>query len=301
MDLWQTLVRIHESGDWTLLVVFYGIVAALVVFVCIQLLLVHGRRLALRATREAGRLAMELSALEQQVEEMERRIEKRLDEMAGELNARMTSKLNQKGDLIEQRIDQRSSAIAEQISKLDSRVSFASTDVDRFQQRIDEVEARIPGLFDKLDDFRDTLARTFQAELGSVLNSFDNSIASVLQQMKSELQLGISRIESIEGMVTSKERAEKTLLGGAGGGALPEAADGEDEPFGEWEEEAKELARELPDDEPSAADEELPQQAADGPDEYPAEIIESDGTEETADLEEGLYLGERDADEEETI
>ncbi len=109
---------------------------------------------------------------------------------------------------------------------------------------MDEVEGRIPNLFDRLDDFREALGRTFQVEINSVLSSFDSSLGAILQQMKSDLQLGLSRVESLESMVRSRERAEKSLLGTPEGAAapLPNSLEEEEQEFAEWEAEAKELA-----------------------------------------------------------
>lgn len=239
------LAEIHSAPpDWRALISFYSGAAAVVLFIVLQILMIRGRRLAVKAFTTARGLMEDMRGLQEQMSELERRLEKRLDARTGDLDARMTKKIDQKGDLIEQRVDGNRAGLTETIAKLDGRMADATEQVERFHRRLDEVESRIPGLFDRLDEFRDTLAKTFQAELSGVLNSFDTSVAGILQQMKSELQLGITRIESIESMVRSRERAESTLLGGSKGPALPEALDGEGPDFEEWEREAKELAQE---------------------------------------------------------
>ena len=115
-----------------------------------------------------------------------------------------------------------------------------------------------------LEDFRDTLAKTFQVELGSVLNSFDNSVGAVLHQMKSEMQIGISRVESIEGMVRSRQAAGRSLLGAADQLELPDALDQEEEEEAEQLVAEKDAGDDLdaaavadaePTDEPEQADE----------------------------------------------
>jgi len=279
VDLWHLVVSIHRGG-WQQLIVFYGVVGALVVFVCLELLHARSRRLARRALKAAREAMDEARALATQLGEIERRLQARLDEWAGDLDARTTKKIDRKGDLMQQRIDERSAALSDSISKLDARVSRAEEQVARFRERVDEVEDRIPNLFDRLDEFRGTLARTFQGELSSVLNSFDNSVAAILQQMKSELQLGISRIESIESMVRSRERAEQGLLGfPSPASALPgaereEQPGGDAEGFEEWEEQAKRLANDEDEGDSEAQLRAVPLEEAEAPEQYPAEMAE---------------------------
>ncbi len=269
MHIWEFLVDIHR-GDWTALVIFYSAVVGMILFVLLQLLLVRSRRAALKALATVRDLLEDMKALES-------RMEQALQSREGELDARMTRKIDQKGDLMQERIEQRSAALSDSISKLDSRAGRAEDQVQQFRERIAEVESRIPNLFDRLDEFRNTLAKTFQVELSGVLNSFDNSMGAVLQQMKSDLQLGISRIEGIEGMVRSRERAERTLLGAPGEGALPEPAGEEEGEFEEWEQQAKELAES---EEPEEDSDEVVQAALlateEQEDQYPAEMGESE-------------------------
>ena len=245
-DSWEMVVALHQSGDLTLLVPFYGVVVAVIVFVCLQLMLIKGRRLAVKAAQAARDLMADLKALHAQVNELEQRLENRLDARTGDLDVRMTRKIDQKGDILQERLDQHRSALSDSVGKLEARLARTGEQLEAYRERTDEVESRIPGLFDRLDDFRDTLAQTFQAELGGVFTSFDNSVAAILQQMKAELEVGISRIESIEGMVRSRDRAQLSLLGPRGEAALPGPApeQGEEAEFEEWEQQAKELAEE---------------------------------------------------------
>lgn len=211
--MWARIVELHQLGQWQELILLYGVLLALVLLAVLLVILLRGRgmaRQALKAAQEAHGFARDVM---NRIDDVERRVERRLDTRAGELDARMTKKMDQKGDLIQERIDQRSSTLSDQINKLDSHVSQSNEAIERFKVRIDEVERRIPGLFDKIEEFRNTLARTFQVELSSVLNSFDNSVGAVLHQMKSELQIGVARIESIENMVQSRKQAEQSLLG----------------------------------------------------------------------------------------
>jgi len=288
-DSWEKIVALHQSGDLTVLVPFYGVVVAVIVFVCLQLMLIKGRRLAVKAAQAACDLMADLKALHAQVGELESRLENRLDARTGDLDVRMTRKIDQKGDILQERLDQHRSALSDSVGKLEARLARTAEQLEAYRERTDEVESRIPGLFDRLDDFRDTLAQTFQAELGGVFTSFDNSVAAILQQMKAELELGVSRIESIEGMVRSRDRAQLSLLGPRGEAALPGPApeQGEDDQFEEWEQQAKELAEE---DEghlqAAEAESPPPPDPAEAQDaEYPAEMNAAGADEDEVDSE----------------
>ncbi len=243
MKFWEALVAIHKTGDVAGLAMFWGTVAAILLLLILHVRLVGARRLARKALEAARGLTDDLQYLTQQFDGLERRMEKRLDSRTTEIDARISQKLDRKGDLIQERLEERTTALSDSVNVLGSRVAEARDQIERFRLRVEEVEKRMPNFFDKIEEFRETLARSFQAELGSVLNSFDTSMTSILLQMKSELQMGISRIEGIEGMVRSRQRAERSLLGPP---QPPELAEDEGE-FEQWEQEAKELA-EQPDE-----------------------------------------------------
>lgn len=263
MRLWEYIVRIHQGPDLQALVTFYGIVAAALILLLLLWWISRSRREARNAMQTVGFLKDDMKALQGRLDELERRIEDRIDSRASELNARVAKKLDQKGDRLQERVEERASALSERIAGVESRTQKVTEDVERFRERVDEVEARIPNLFDKLDEFQETLSRTFQAEMNSVLNSFDNSLASLLQQMKSDLQLGISRIEGIESMVRSREEAERNLLGPARETTPQTALEEEEGEFAEWEEEAKELEQMAPEEGEEAAEEELEEETED--------------------------------------
>jgi len=276
MQIWDWIVSIHRGGDWGPPVLFWLAVIAVVVFVLLQLLLVKGRQKAGRALTAVRDLLDDMRALQHRLNELESHFEKRIDDRDGQIDARVTRKIDSKADLLEERIDQRSGSLSDAMTKLDSRVSYADEELNRFRERVSEVENRIPNLFDRLEEFRAVLAKTFQAELGSVLSSFDSSVSGILEQMKAELQMGISRIESIEGMVRSRDRAERSLLGVPDEVALPGAPEDEGE-FEEWEQQAKEMAdSEEPEEEQGEGEilraVAIEPQPAEGDEEYPAEM-----------------------------
>ncbi len=265
MNFWEYVLHVHRTGDWQSLVLFWGPIVAFVLFVWLLLRLARSRRLASRAHEMMRDMLEEVRGLNEELTELERRMERRLDTRAGELDERMTKKLDKRSDLLQERIEERVGSLTDSISALDGRVTRADDQIDAFRAKLEDVEARIPNLFDKLEEFRGTLGRSFRAELSSVLNSFDNSLAAVLQQMKSDLEVGIDRIESIEGMVRSREQAEQSLLTTGEPPEVPAPSETEEEEFEEWEKEAKELA-EGPEE--TALDEELTSMA-EAPEEKP--------------------------------
>jgi hypothetical protein len=308
MTLWQRIVEFHYSAGATTLLLIYGGAAVVALLLVLLVLVLRARRLALRAFQTVRGLADDMKALNRELDDLERRVERRLDTRTGEFDARMTRKIDQKGDLIQERLEQNRADFSESVSRLEARVTGFQEDIEAFRARLVDVEGRIPSLFDQLDDFRDTLAHSFQAELGTVLNSFDSSMGAILSEMKSELRLGISRIESIEGMVRSRERAERTLLGAPEEPPPAEEAEAQDEEeqseFAEWEEEARDLAgADEPEEgaEGSALAEELALAEAapeETPADHPGELGESG--QEADDLEAELYdeIAEAEPDEE---
>ncbi|NLW51195.1 MAG: hypothetical protein GXY85_10205 [Candidatus Brocadiaceae bacterium] len=111
------------------------------------------------------------------------------------------------------RMDAQAQAAAEAALAADGRARDALREAGSIQRRMVEVEGRIPSLQEKLEHFRRTLACIFQNELGAVLSSFDSSVTAVLEHMKADLHMGVARIETIEEMVHSRQKAGRALLG----------------------------------------------------------------------------------------
>lgn len=109
-------------------------------------------------------------------------------------------------------IDERAAHVTEKVEVVEAQARQMAREGQTFRERIDQVENRIPSLYDRLDEFQATLAQVFKNELGAVLGSFDSSVSAVLQHMKAELHTGIAQIEGIEDMVRSRRQAERTLL-----------------------------------------------------------------------------------------
>jgi len=178
-SIWEHFVRAHGSIDWSSLVLFYGIVAATVCWVLLQMA---------RASRQEKRIA--------------------------EVEAKLT-----------QKVHERTATISDTVDGIESRSRQMQQQADAFRRRVDEVEDRIPNLYDRMEEFRNTLATIFQNELGAVLGSFDTSVSAVLAHMKSDLHMGIARIEDIEQMVKSRDEASRNLLSGNEKPALAEATE----------------------------------------------------------------------------
>jgi hypothetical protein len=79
MDLLQQLVRIHRDQDWTALVQFWGVIAACIVFVCLQLLVWRSKKAGTKALEVTRKLTDDVRALERRLEDLEHSIQERLE------------------------------------------------------------------------------------------------------------------------------------------------------------------------------------------------------------------------------
>jgi hypothetical protein len=192
--------------------------------------------MARKAADAVRGLIADMKSVQQQLQELETQVDKRVDGAAADLDAQVRTRLDEQGAAMEERLAAGRRELDESLKRVEALVSGTGEDIAGLRQRLDDVEARVPGLLEQLEELREALGRTLQTELKGVLSSFDSSVAGILEQMKAELQTGISRIEGIEQMVRGREEAERALL----------AAGDEDEEepsrFEEWEQEAKDLA-----------------------------------------------------------
>jgi len=136
--------------------------------------------------------------------------------------SRMKRRLADLEARLAERMDQRATGVEERVEGVEARSRQLVQQTDTVRHRVDQVEERIPSLYDRMEEFRITLATIFQNELGAVLGSFDSSVSAVLEHMKADLHMGIARIENIEEMVQSRQKAGKSLLGGTEAPALSE-------------------------------------------------------------------------------
>ena len=197
------------------------------------------RSKAKRAERRAAELLEKFEELTAHADDVEERMKHRIDTTVGSLEGRLKDELREGADAVKAKleeaetrfakeVDQRSGNVAERIGTLEARWKEMNRDMDKVHDRMDEVESRIPELHDEMEEFKKSLSRIFQSELGAVLDSFDGSVNTVLEQMKSELHTGIKRIEGVEKMVQSRKRAERFLLQSSSASRLEEGEEGEE-------------------------------------------------------------------------
>jgi len=81
--------------------------------------------------------------------------------------------------------------------------------VEHFEKVANSTRERLISLESYLKEF-------FEVELKSVFDSFDKTVSSILEEMKSELLRGIERIEDIQAFVDTKSFAQDRILDGEG-------------------------------------------------------------------------------------
>jgi hypothetical protein len=82
--------------------------------------------------------------------------------------------------------------------------------------RVEQFEKVATGTRERLIKLEQYLKEFFEVELKSVFDSFDKTVSSILEEMKSELLRGIERIEDIQSFVDSKNMAQDRILDGEG-------------------------------------------------------------------------------------
>jgi hypothetical protein len=82
--------------------------------------------------------------------------------------------------------------------------------------RVEQFEKVATGTRERLVRLEQYLKEFFEVELKSVFDSFDKTVSSILEEMKSELLRGIERIEDIQAFVDSKSMAQGRILDGEG-------------------------------------------------------------------------------------
>ena len=204
-NMWNYVVQIHTAADINALVIFYGVAAGGLCFLILELLHAGTRSIAKQAQARTEDVEDKLDELRR----LERRIRARFDEKDEALRER----IEEAEERFANRVDRKTDGIVARVSKVEEQSQDVLREMESFRQRVSSVEKRIPDIYDHLEEFRNTLARIFRGELSTVLDSFDSSVAAVLDHMKDELRMGINRIEGIEGMVKSRQKAERALLG----------------------------------------------------------------------------------------
>jgi len=143
--------------------------------------------------------------------------------------------------------EQKQTAAQEETTRqLDGRMTTleqtATTKIAQFEENLNALRDHVVKLEDYLHEF-------FEVEVKNVFDSFDNNVCSVLDQMKAELMRGVSRIEEIQTVVTSKGTVQdrvlegkatvQALMEGSPAGPAPEAEPGHEAGFAEADPEAE--------------------------------------------------------------
>lgn len=84
------------------------------------------------------------------------------------------------------------------------------------RDRVEQSEKVANSTRERLIKLESYLKEFFEVELKSVFDSFDKTVSSILEEMKSELLRGIERIEDIQAFVDSKSFAQDRILDGEG-------------------------------------------------------------------------------------
>ena len=83
-------------------------------------------------------------------------------------------------------------------------------------ERMERSEKIAKSTRDRLIQLETYLKEFFEGEMKSVFESFDRTVTSILEEMKSELLRGVDRIEEIQAVVDSKAFAQDRILDGEG-------------------------------------------------------------------------------------
>jgi len=84
------------------------------------------------------------------------------------------------------------------------------------KDRVERFEKVAVGTRERLLKLEQYLKEFFEVELRTVFDSFDKTVASILEEMKVELLRGVDRIEDIQAVVDSKSYAKDRILEGEG-------------------------------------------------------------------------------------
>ena len=114
---------------------------------------------------------------------------------------------------IERDYEERRARETEERQRLIER--FDQIEVD-LRERVEQSEKVATGTRERLIKLEQYLKEFFEIELKSVFESFDKTVASILEEMKAELLRGVDRIEEIQAVVDSKSLAQERILEGEG-------------------------------------------------------------------------------------
>jgi len=264
----------------------YVAMIAAVVVVCLYLVL-RARSLA----ASVRTLAEQVVALTARMEDAERRSKASREAANAELEARTTAKMDKTAVELRDLILTHRAEMDAAIRELGLRISKAGTEPARPRARIVEEAAPAPALAGR--GAQAEPPAVYLTSEGALPDSVEAPTAESLRRLKSELQLGISRIERAETLLLKREGDERAVIGAAGEVAPPDELSAEEAEFEDWEQEAKDLA------EGDDAEEAVTAAAVsfrEPPTEYPGEMGETGEEVPTELLEAGLYEDDEEDD-----
>lgn len=278
----QGSVGMIAGGYAAALVGLLGVLIAAALFAWLQVLLVRGRLAALRALEEVRELAAALRSLQERIAGMESRLEQKLDARGAELEQKLSARTDEALAQARGLPPQGRPAEAESVGSLEVRLS-------RLEERAAALPARAPGPSPSAGPF-ERLEGLVRAAPGQP-DLPRGALMAALDEMKAELQLGVSRVERLESMLRTRSEEEAGAVVGPSREAVPpEPLSEEEAEFEEWEQEAKELAAsDEAEPEPDAVLTESTVEFLQEVGDYPAEIRETAPETPADDLDEGLF------------
>jgi chromosome segregation ATPase len=148
--------------------------------------LLGAARSAARARAESKAMAATVERLTRQVESFEQTVASQIEEA--------TAPITRRAEEGEREI----AGLKAQMGALEAGIAEAQKGTERALQKFERFEEYFRSVFEK--------------ELSFAFRSFDETLGSVLKEMKGELLRGVNRIDQIQGVVSSRGRAEDRLL-----------------------------------------------------------------------------------------
>jgi hypothetical protein len=101
--------------------------------------------------------------------------------------------------------------VLERVSEGEREIGALKAQSGSLEVVIAEVRKDLERAAQKFEHFEEYFRSVFEKELRFAFRSFDETLGSVLKEMKGELLRGVNRIEQIQSVVGSRNRAEEQL------------------------------------------------------------------------------------------
>jgi len=169
-------------------------------------------------------LGKRISALKSGADELRGSVEKTAESVAGTvatvkaqeeaLNARLAEQRSE----AEARLAELKAEVESRLKGLADSQGGAATERARLSDRVAELEGLLGTVRDefkvqaeRVEGLRNYLENTFQRDLKGAMRSFDDTVSSVLGEMKDELLVGVRRIEQLESAVINRRDAQHRI------------------------------------------------------------------------------------------